>query len=86
MNRIDVFVSARLAAQYCNSSCWHRTECNPKIYQESSAIDSSLTLRVLGQMLCSECPIMCRELPSAGWAAAGHDQWCGYTQPGDDQE
>lgn len=80
-NKVDIFTTSRLVQRFCLGSCEHVAACNPTIAKANSEDISGMNLRVVGQVIAEECPIMARSWPSVGWVSAeNHTGRCGYQE------
>ena len=80
-NTVDIFTTSRLTQKFCHGSCERVAVCNPKITDANTEDRSGMNLRVVGQVVATECPIMARVWPSVGWVSAeNHTGRCGYQE------
>ncbi|GAB4026838.1 MAG: hypothetical protein Fur0011_3430 [Candidatus Microgenomates bacterium] len=80
-NTVDIFTTPRLVEKFCNGKCALSPVCNPKITDAKTNDRSGMNLRVVGQVITSECPIMARVWPFVGWVSAeNHTGRCGYQE------
>ena len=75
---VKFFTTSRLVGKYCQGGCQLRKECSPSITDNNEGDLSGLNILVVGQIVASECPIMARIWPFAGWIdAKNHVGRCG---------
>jgi hypothetical protein len=75
---VKFFTTQRLAGKFCEGGCSYRTECNPVATNNGENDMSGLNVLVVGNIVATECPIMARVWPFAGWIdAQNHLGRCG---------
>jgi hypothetical protein len=75
---VKFFTTTRLAGKFCERECVYKTECSPVTTDTSENDGSGLNILVVGNIVASECPIMARIWPFAGWVdAKNHTGRCG---------
>jgi hypothetical protein len=75
---VKFYTTPRLIEKYCRGVCTNSGECTPKIADNGENDGSGMNFLVIGCAMASECPIMARVWPSAGWVdASNHMGRCG---------
>lgn len=78
---VRFYTTERLANKFCNGECIHRVNCAPQTMDDQTNDSSGLNILVKGGIVASECPILSRVFPFAGWLdAVNHGGKCGEQQ------
>ena len=75
---VKFYTTERLVQRFCTGNCTLADVCKPSVTKSEESDRSGLNYLVAGSIAASECPIMARMWPFAGWVdARNHKGRCG---------